>query len=129
MNPPPLCAQIGFLHGLLVGFGFGMAQGCCGIPTTGDLVAMALILAGFAMLASLFVLVVLRSYAFASVWLAVFINAVVVAVIVVFVLAAIPPSPWGALIGAILGAVMGFIIGWLLCLLCGQRLTAWSAGG
>jgi hypothetical protein len=127
--PIPLCALIGWLNGVVVGFFFGafQVQGCCTALTTAQIMWIALVLAGLAMLASLFVLCVLRGFTFTSVLLPVFINAVIVAVAVVFVLRAIGMSEWSILVGVVIGAVIGLLIGWLLCFLCDRRFLA--AGG
>jgi hypothetical protein len=126
MNAPPLCAQIGWLHGLLVGFLVGAAQlqGCCKMLTATDLMWMALVCAAFVMLVSLFLLCVMCRYAFGSVLFGVFVNAVVVSIIVVFALHNIGPGAFSLIIGVIVGAVLGLIVGWLLCLLCERALKA-----
>jgi hypothetical protein len=126
MNAPPLCAQIGWLHGLLVGFLVGALQleGCCQMVTNSHLMWMALIFAAFAMLVSLFLLCIMRRYTLGSVLLGVFVNAVMVSIIVVFALHNLVPSLFSLIIGVIVGAILGLIVGWLLCLLCARSLKA-----
>ena len=125
----PLCALIGWLNGVVVGFFFGafQLQGCCSAFSTAQIMWIALVLAGLAMLASLFVLCVLRKFTFGSVLLPVFLNSVIVAVVVVVALRAIGMSEWSIVVGVVVGAVIGFLIGWLLCFLCDRRFLA--AGG
>jgi len=121
----PFCAQVGALNGLVIGFLFGtwQYQKCCGALSTSELAWMILLVAGIALLVSLFVLCVLRRYTFASVFIGTLINAVLVAVVVVLTLNAIAPSPSSILLGVVIGFLMGLIVGWLLCFLCGQRFT------
>ena len=120
ISSPPLCAQIGLLHGLVVGFLFGLLQfsNCCQASPTSQLAWMALVFAAVAMALSLFLLGVIARYTLVSVFFAVFINAVLVAFAVVFLLQAIGASMASIMIGIIVGMVVGFIIGWLLCWLC-----------
>lgn len=132
MNPrPPLCAQIGLLHGVIVGFMFGLLQqgSCCQTTTTAELVWIALLLAGLAAAISLFVLIVICRYTLGSVLFAALVNAVIVAIAVVFVLQAIGASVASVLIGIVLGAVIGLILGWILCLLCDERSFVPAKGG
>ena len=134
MNPNPqlpLCAQVGLLHGVVVGFLFGLLQfnNCCVAPASSQLAWMALLLAGLAMIVSLFVLLVICRYTFGSVLFAVFVNAVIVAFAVVFVLNAIGASVASPIVGVIVGLVIGLIVGWLLCLLCDIRPFSARQGG
>jgi len=126
MSSPPLCVQIGILHGLIVGFLFGLwqFQGCCTAVSWSDLAWMMVLLVIIAMVLSLFVLCILRRYLLASVFGPVFVNAVLVTVAVVLVLRAIGPSPASILLGLIVGLVLGLLVGWLLCRLCDQRFDA-----
>ena len=123
-SSPPLCIQIGVLHGLIVGFLFGLwqFQGCCTTVTASDLASMMVLLVVMAMLTSLFALCILRRYTFASVIGPVLVSAVLVTVIVVLVLHAIGPNPASILLGIIIGLVLGLLIGWMLCRLCDQRV-------
>jgi hypothetical protein len=119
----PICAQVGALHGILVGFGFGLIHICCQSMTAKELVGLWLIFAGLAVLVSLFVLLVLRKYAFGSVLWAVILNALLVALVVILVMNAIGPSAWSPLLGILLGFLLGLLVGAVLCRLCGDRLV------
>lgn len=123
MNPvPPLCTQIGMMHGVVVGFMFGLLQfGLCCRAMPGQLVLVALVLAALAALVSLFSLSVMSRYAITSVLPAIIVNAVIVAFAVVFAMNAIGPSMASIVIGLVLGPIAGLIVGRILCLLCGVR--------
>ena len=132
MNPrPPLCAQIGMLHGVIVGFMFGLLQQgeCCQTTTAAQLAWIALLLAGLAALTSAFILTVICRYTLGSVLFAVLVNAVLVAFAVVFILQAIGASVASVLIGIVLGTVIGLIVGWILCMLCDERSFVPAKGG
>jgi hypothetical protein len=134
MNPNPqlpLCAQVGMLNGVVVGFLYGLLQfnNCCQAPPSSQLAWIALLLAGQAMIVSLFVLLVICRYTLGSVLFAVFVNAVIVAFAVVFVLNAIGASVASPIVGVIVGLVIGLIVGWMLCLLCDVRPFSARQGG
>lgn len=134
MNPNPqlpLCAQVGMLHGVVVGFLYGLLQfsNCCQASPSSQLAWVALLLAGVALIVSLFVLMVVCRYTLGSILFALFVNAVIVAFAVVFVLQAIGASVVSAILGVIVGLVIGLIIGWILCLLCDLRPFSARQGG
>jgi hypothetical protein len=130
MNNLSICAQVGALNGIVIGFGFGILQ----IETSGqpinnsDLNWVILILAGLATLVSLFVLLVLRKYTFNSVFWATLINALLVSLVVIVTLNIIGTSAFSALLGVVLGFLLGLLMGWLLCRLCGQRFIPGNTG-
>lgn len=124
MKDWPLCAQVGALHGIVVGFAFGSTGSCCRHLTGTELAWMVFAFAGLAILASLFVLVVIRRYVFGSVAPQIVVNAILVSLVVISILYAIGRNPWYALLGVLLGFILGAVVGALLCRLCVQRTAS-----
>lgn len=119
----PLCAQVGALHGMIIGFAFGVLQTCCQQLRANELVSMLLLFTALAVLVSLFVLVVVRKYSVGSVLWPTVLNALLVGFVVILVLWAIGPQPWGPLLGVALGFLLGLLVGALLCRVCGDRVV------
>ena len=120
MNNWPICAQIGVLHGMIAGFTFGIVH-CCAPMSNQDLAWMIVLCAVAGLHVSTFILVVLRRYAFASVFWQTFVNAILVSLLTVLVLSAIGPHPLIVLLGLVAGFLLGALVGAMLCWLCGRR--------
>lgn len=124
----PICAQIGALHGMIVGFMFA-ATNCCAPMSMQDVVWTVLLGAALSALISLFLLIVIRRYGAGSVLWQTLLNALLVSLVVVLVLYAIGPHPLIALLGLVAGFILGALIGFLLCRLCGLRAIPGTGTG
>ena len=128
MNHWPLCAQVGALHGMIIGFAFGVLQTSTTPMSPADLGWMLVLFAALAALVSLFLLAVLRRYTLRSVLWTTLANALLVAMVVIAALSAVGPHSWSPLLGVLLGLALGALTGAALCRLCDQRTPSSLTG-
>lgn len=124
MNQLPLCARVGVLHGLIVGFFFSLwrMQTSFAAMAAHELAWGILLLAALALLCSLFVLIIVERYLIGSVFWPTVVNAILVALATVLVIRPIPQHNFFLLLGLWIGIVIGLLVGLLLCRLCLDRL-------
>jgi hypothetical protein len=131
MNRLPICARVGVLHGVIVGFLFSlwrMATGFAGLAAH-EFVWGVLLLSALALLCSLFVLVVVVRYLAVSVFWPAAVNAILVALLTALVINVMPPHRFFLLLGVWIGTAVGLLVGLVLCRLCLDRLVATAVRG
>ena len=123
MNRLPLCARVGVLHGLLVGFFFSLwRMETAFAPLAAHEFAWGvLLLAALALICSLFILVVVERYLAGAVFWPAVVNAILVTLLTMLLINVMPPHRFFLLLGLWVGIVIGLFVGLLLCRLCLDR--------
>ena len=132
MNRLPLCARIGILHGLIVGFFFALWRIETGFaPLAVDEFFWGWLLVSLvALLCSLFILIVVERYLVGGVLWPVLVNAILVGFLTALVINFLPAHRFFLLAGVWIGILIGLVVGLLLCRLCFDRLIVnRDAGG
>lgn len=131
MNSLPLCARVGVLHGIIVGFLFSLWRIETGFTALAahEFVWGLLLLSALAALCSLFILVVVERYLASAVLWQTGVNALLVALFTMLLINLMPPHQFFLLLGVWIGIVVGVLVGYLLCRLCLDRLTPDRLGG
>ncbi len=131
MNSLPLCARVGALHGIVVGFLFSLWRMETGFAALAahEFVWGVLLLSTLAALCSLFILVVVERYLAGSVLWQTWVNALLVALFTMLLIKLMPPHKFFLLLGVWIGIVVGVLVGYLLCRLCLDRFTSNRLGG
>jgi hypothetical protein len=125
MNRLPLCARIGVLHGIIVGFFFSLwrMETAFAALAADDFVWGVLLLSILALVCSLFILIVVERYLAGAVFWAAAVNAILVALLTMFVINLMPQHRFFLLLGFWIGILNGLFVGLLLCRLCLDRVT------
>jgi hypothetical protein len=130
MNRLPLCARIGVLHGLIVGFFFSLwRMGTAFAALAAQEFAWGvLLLSILALLCSLFILVIVERYLAGAVFWPATVNAILVTLLTMLAINAMPPHQFFLLLGLWIGIVVGLLVGLALCRLCLNRLITTTEG-
>lgn len=125
MSALPLCAKIGVLHGMIAGLLFGLWRLGSGMPVLApqEFAWSVALLALFALLCSLFILVVVERYALRSIFWPVVVNVILVTLLTALVINKLPAHQFFILLSLWVGIVVGLFAGLLLCRLCFDRFT------
>jgi hypothetical protein len=126
MTALPLCAKVGVLHGLIIGFLFAVWRLSGGFPGLAlqELIWAMILLALIAIGCSLFILIVVERYRLSSVVWATLVNGLLVSALTLLILVRLTPHQYFLLLCLWLSALIGLFIGWLLCRICIDRLVA-----
>jgi hypothetical protein len=130
MNNLPLCARIGILHGILIGFFFSLWRVETNFAplATHEFLWAALLLLLLALVCSMFILVIVERYLAGAVFWSATVNAILVTLLTMAVTSLIPPHQFFILSGIWIGIVVGLLIGLVLCRLCLDRFTTQRIG-
>lgn len=130
MNRLPLCARIGVLHGMIVGFFFSLwrIEVAFAALAAHEFAWGVLLLSALAVLCSFFILVVVERYLASAVFWPAAVNAILVALLTMLVVNVMPPHQFFLLLGLWVGIVVGLLVGFVLCRLCFDRLIAPTRG-
>jgi hypothetical protein len=130
MNNLPLCARIGVLHGLIVGFFFSLwrMETAFQVFAADEFAWGVLLLSTFALLCSLFVLIIVERYLGSAVFWPAVVNVILVAIVTTLLINLMPPHRFFLLLGVWIGILVGLVIGFALCRLCLDRLTQGIGG-
>lgn len=126
MNRLPLCARIGVLHGLIIGFLFSLMRIQAGFVALAahEIIWSVLVFSTLALLCSLFILIVVERYLGGAVFWPAAINAILVGLLTILVINLLLPNRFFVLLGIWIGMVIGLFVGFVLCRLCLDRLIA-----
>lgn len=124
MNRLPLCARIGILHGLIVGFCFSLWRLQTGFAPLAahQFTWGVLLLAMVSLHCSLFILVIVERYLVGAIFWPALINSLFVTLVTMLVINVFAPHRFFLLLGLWIGILIGLLVGLLLCRLCLDRL-------